>query len=160
MKQERTAKMSNAPSNFHFEVHCPTQRPMLNILRRFVSNVAEEMGFAFDDVCKIEMAVDEACSNAFLHASEAVAAPGIEVRLAMSPDSLTIQIQDFGAKCGKKPKPRAPSLADYQDLSRESYRGMGILIMREFMDDVQFADNPDKGTLVTLRKFLKSPPAV
>lgn len=151
-----SASLINGSTAFHFEVSCPNERPLLNILRRFVSNVAEEMGFANDDVVKIEMAVDEACANAIIHGTqEAVERPdgGIALKLRMSPDALTIQIRDHGAGMKRKSS-RFGTVQDYQNQQCEDYHGLGMLIMQQFMDQVEFTDHPERGTLVTLCKFL------
>jgi anti-sigma regulatory factor (Ser/Thr protein kinase) len=74
--------------HFHFEVFCPVEKQLLNILRRFITDVAEEMGFTEDDISKIEMAVDEACSNVFQHAYGETAHPerhGINLKLQLEP---------------------------------------------------------------------------
>jgi serine/threonine-protein kinase RsbW len=145
-------------TGFQFEITCPVQRPLLNILRRFITSVAEEMGFSSDDVMKIEVAVDEACTNAFLHAYDGMLAGqhgGIQLKLQIGPESLTVQIRDEGKGLREKKENRVGSLQSYQQSGRESYHGLGMVIMQEFMDDVQYDVNTNPGTLVTLRKFLK-----
>lgn len=147
------------PRRSHFEVFCPVQTPLLSILRRFVTDVAEEMGFAPEDVYKIEMAVDEACSNVVLHAYDerdrTTFEPGIMLKLNLEPEALTIHIQDCGKGANVETLKGQRSIHDYQEPGRETYHGLGILIMKEFMDDVEFHACPDTGTTVILRKFLR-----
>lgn len=143
-------------------LHCAPRKPLLSILRRVVGSVAEEIGFADDDLCKIEMAVDEACANAITHAfPEGSELPheGIELRLSIEADMLTIQVRNQGGKCSGGPVPVSDSIEDYARPGRDRYHGLGILIMRQFMDEVEFSTVADNGTLVTLRKALRSGPA-
>src|SRR5688572_20785026 len=94
-----TVTQETSGSGFHFEVACPVRRPILNILRRFVGSVAEEMGFCAEDITKIEMAVDEACSNVCMHAygeSGTDSSRGMQLKLKIGDDALTIQIEDKG----------------------------------------------------------------
>ena len=150
----------NSDANFHFEVFCPVEKQLLNILRRFITDVAEEMGFGDDDISKIEIAVDEACSNVFQHAYSTkpqTARTGINLKLLLEPKALTIHIQDHGQGPGSGGLHGAPSLQAYQTPGKDSYCGLGILIMKEFMDEVNFQTDPASGTQVMLRKFLQHP---
>ncbi|MCL5271481.1 MAG: ATP-binding protein [bacterium] len=155
-----TTPHDGSQPNFHFEVYCPVEKQLLNILRRFITNVAEEMGFAEEDISKIEIAVDEACSNVVQHAYAKNPLPsqrtGIDLKLLLEPMALTIHIQDHGQGPGSGGLRGEPSLQAYQAPGKDRYRGLGILIMKEFMDEVHFQSDPDNGTRVMLRKFLKS----
>jgi hypothetical protein len=53
---------------FQFEVTFPVEESLLAMIRRFVCQVSEDMDFNKDEIYKIELAVDEACSNVMLHA--------------------------------------------------------------------------------------------
>lgn len=144
-------------SSFDFEVFCPLDGTHLNVLRRFVTSVAQEIGFPQDEISKIEIAVDEACSNVILHAyknhnaAQGHERPGIEMRLNTEPDGILIQVQDHG--CGSDERMHGvDSFNEYILPGREHYQGLGILIMKEFMDEVRFLSKPHEGTIVTLRK--------
>lgn len=147
----------------HFEVCCPLEKSLLNIIRRFIVDVAEEMGFSPEDLYKIEMAVDEACSNVVLHAYQGLAQPpdphrGIELNLHLADEALTISVRDRGHG-GLAVDPFVPpaDLDEYDRRNRHgaAYHGLGIYIMQQFMDEVDFMPAPDSGTLVTLRKYLR-----
>jgi serine/threonine-protein kinase RsbW len=147
------------------QVSCPPEKPLLAILRRVVTGVAEEIGFTDDDLLKIEMAVDEACANAFTHAlpqsplSPRQESPrGIELKVLIEPDALTIQIHDYGYEPAIPDYKGAETISEYTNPDREHYQGLGILIMKEFMDEVEFMAVPDIGTMVTLRKVRKAQP--
>lgn len=146
----------------HFEVRCPLEKSLLNLIRRFIVDVAEEMGFCPEDLYKIEMAVDEACSNVVLHAYEQAVPPhnhlGIEVNLHLAEEALTIRVRDHG-QGNAKTQPFVPPV-DLEEYSRRNaeeatFHGLGIYIMQQFMDEVHFMPAPDSGTLVTLRKYLR-----
>ena len=145
----------------HFEVCCPLEKSLLNILRRFIVDVAEEMGFCAEDLYKIEMAVDEACSNVFLHAYDGVDSPphrGIELNLHLADEALTISVRDRGQGHACQGQFVPPADLDEYNLRNQdgqTYHGLGIYIMQQFMDEVQFMPAPDSGTLVTLRKYLR-----
>ncbi|HPK01961.1 MAG TPA: ATP-binding protein [Candidatus Sumerlaeota bacterium] len=158
--QHHSARAPQPGGDYHFEVYCPVDTSLLNILRRFVSSVAEAMGFGDEEIDKIEMAVNEACTNVALHAYRDLdrrpdGKPGIELRLSLAPDCLTISIQDRGCGLAAAIAESAITLQDYHHLDRTDYHGLGVLIMKEFMDEVQFSSEPDAGTIVTLRKYIR-----
>lgn len=130
---------------------------MLPILRRFAGAAAEELGFAPDDVIKIEMAVDEACSNIILHAyAHGVTGPQvIDLRLDTRGEALAISIRDRGR--GRPAPADGGTLADYHTLDRANYHGLGTLIIRQFMDEVRYEAEPGQGTSVTMIKHLRPP---
>lgn len=147
----------------HFSVSCPAEKSLLKILRRFISSVAEDMGFSQEDICKIEMAVDEACTNALIHPDRPDSAGMdpvphcMDLKVSLEPHRLTIQIDDYG----NRPNPKTKYLGsndidEYSDPERSCYHGLGILIMKQFMDEVSFRNHEESGTSVVLRKYLRT----
>jgi serine/threonine-protein kinase RsbW len=145
------------------EVKCSARLVMLAPLRRLVGAVAEELGFAGEDLIKIEMAVDEACTNAFLHGrsgdpgdDEPEKESKVGLKMSASPQCLTIEVsnRDSGQVA---PWRGAVTMADYALLGRDDYKGLGTLIMRQFMDEARVATAEGR-TRVTLRKRLPSRP--
>lgn len=138
------------------EVSCPAQPWVLPHIRALVCSVASGMGFGEEDVHKIELSVDEACSNAIVHAytGEEVEGDGrLVVRLIKSTRHLSIQVCDSGrGSSDSVPHAGAQNLDEY--LSLERPHGLGTYIMDRMMDEVQFFFPPRQGTIVTLVKRL------
>lgn len=145
---------SPGEERFHFAVVCLVEKHLLRTLRRFVTGVAEEMGFDEEDVMRIEISVDEACSNIVRHAYDPESHPAapLELELRMDPGALAIRIRDHGRGGYLR---GASSLEDYQRPGRPSYQGLGLLIIHQFMDEVTLDARPGLGTTVTMRKFLR-----
>ena len=53
-----------------YNLKIPSQKDNLEIIRNFISAIARKVGFKDEDVNKIELAVDEACTNVIRHAYE------------------------------------------------------------------------------------------
>jgi anti-sigma regulatory factor (Ser/Thr protein kinase) len=51
-----------------YKLRIPSQTDNLELIRDFVSKLASKVGFSEEDVGKIELAVDEACTNVIKHA--------------------------------------------------------------------------------------------
>lgn len=139
------------------EIRCTASKPLLSILRRFVSCVAEQLGFSEEEMCMIEMAVDEACTNAVVHGIGVTEAAddAIGLRVEITPTALTIHVRDSGRLEDAAMLRGVESIDQYVDPGREAYRGLGLLVMRQFMDDVEIRTCPESGTTVILRKYLK-----
>jgi len=144
-----------------FTVTCPADKTHLGMLRRFVVGVAEEAGFTGEALYQIEMAVDEACSNAMVHAYGASApAPQavIELHLSLDPEALSVEVRDRGQGGLSGEAACREALEAYHDPAREHYCGLGLLIVKQFMDEVRVASPPEKGTRVTMRKYRRAAP--
>jgi serine/threonine-protein kinase RsbW len=145
------------------EVRCSARLAMLAPLRRLVGAVAETLDFADEDLIKIEMAVDEACTNAFLHGRAAApddateSAPEASLRVSASQDCLTIEVGNRGP-AEAEPWRGAATVADYALPGRDGYKGLGTLVMRQFMDETRVAIGEGR-TRVILRKRLPPRPS-
>ncbi|MCC6546683.1 ATP-binding protein [Candidatus Sumerlaeota bacterium] len=161
-------KQDSRLDTLDIEIQCPVKTRVLGVMRAFVSSVAGQMGFD-DEACdQIEMAVDEACANVVRHAykhlgvspdlpdcdrkDELLADCDFRMRVAFSEEVLEITITDHGIGVDKTP-PGASSVAEYE--SRGGHGGLGVFIIRNFMDEASFESQPEGGTKLVMRKFLR-----
>ncbi|MEN6627640.1 MAG: ATP-binding protein [Candidatus Sumerlaeia bacterium] len=141
-------------TDFPVRYTCLADRAVLSLLRQYVSRAAEQCGFSGEDAIKIEMAVDEACSNVAEHAYlDGDDRRMITLQLDSSPEALTIHVIDHGR--GGCPADFHPlgSIEEYCRLDRGAFGGLGLLIMRRFMDEMEVDSAPNAGTRVMLRKY-------
>lgn len=90
--------------------------------------------------------VIEACTNAMEHGNQLDEETPVEVIFEMDALQITVTVLDHGP--GFDHEHWEPSA----ELMRE--RGRGILIMREFCDEVQFSRHPDGRFMIILKKTL------
>jgi len=122
-------------------------------IRRLVVESAERCGFAPDDVGKIEMAVGEACSNIIEHAYRTHPDPlDIELHIEEFPNRLEVKILDYSTI--NFPVDAAPgvSLDNYLDTDRR--RGLGLYIIRSFVDHVEHRFICGQGNELRLVKYV------
>jgi anti-sigma regulatory factor (Ser/Thr protein kinase) len=106
-----------------------------HLLRRWLF----DHGAGDDDCSAFAIAVTEACANSIEHAyGPRDATVGIDA--SMAGDLVTVTVSDHGR--WRDPRSSATN------------RGRGITLMREFMDDVEFA-KLEEGTRVQLRRRLE-----
>lgn len=138
----------------HLELRCRVDSTLLSLLRDFVCSVARHLGFTEQEIAEIEISVDEACANAMEHAYSAGLSSennDVQVELYLSPDRLIIRISDSGE--GTPEMDLSMSMDSYLDINREKFRGLGMVLMRKFMDEVHVHTTPGKGTVVEMTKL-------
>lgn len=144
----------------HMQLRCVVNLALLNLLRDFICQAARTMQFPEHKIAEIEISVDEACANAMEHAYAAqpetsvasdATPPEIHVELFMAHDRLTIRISDHGT--GHLESDCPTSMDSYLDIHREKFRGLGLVLMRKFMDGVTVTATPGEGTIVEMTKF-------
>lgn len=152
-----------------FEIRCPVDTRVLPALRTMIVSLAVQMGFCDEECDKIEMAVDEACANVIRHAykhlgvstdlheaTRAVAENedfAFWLRLHIEEECLRIVVMDRGI--GIKDQPRGHNSVE-EFAAKGGGGGLGVYIIRNFMDEVEYHCPPDSGTIVTMTKFLKA----
>ncbi|MFC1554370.1 ATP-binding protein [candidate division KSB1 bacterium] len=124
----------------------------LKLIRGFISQVADEAGFDEEDINKIELAVDEACSNVVKHAYPVDRSRTIGVEAVYDEKIFKVIVFDHGKGFdpGKFPQ---TDMKTY--LQKYEVGGLGIHLMKSLMDEVEYNINPGKTNKVILKKFRK-----
>jgi serine/threonine-protein kinase RsbW len=124
-------------------------------LADFVRQVTQEAGFDNFAMYSVETAVEEACTNIIEHAYGGEGNGKIECSCAADEAGVTIQLRDKGKPFnpGKVHNPNTSA-----PLNRRNSHGLGLYIMRKWMDDVRFEFSAEKGNTLTMvkHKGLKS----
>ena len=94
----------------------------------------------------LQVAVGEICSNSIKHAYNWLGGKPIHVSVRGTDDRLIIEVRDFG----KKFDPQA-----YQppDLEAVPEGGVGLHLVRQFVDELSFDVTEEQGTRWTLVKY-------
>jgi serine/threonine-protein kinase RsbW len=129
----------------------PGRYDSLNKIASFVRQATLEAQLNDFAAYEVETAIDEACSNIIEHAYGGEDRGTIECTYQISDAGLTIVLRDHG-------KPFDPSKIPTPDLKRplgsRKTHGLGLYIMRQWMDKVEFSKINDTNIL-TMTKFNK-----
>lgn len=128
----------------------------LPVIREMVEEAALRCGFSGEEIAKIEMAVDEACTNVIEHAYQALSAhgdaqPEIEVRADGYHDRLEISILDRSLLNFPIHENSGMEVDEYLKEGRR--RGLGLFIIRSFVDDVKHRFVEGHGNELLLVKY-------
>lgn len=138
-------------ANVHLRV--PGTPAALPQIRSAIVQAAEAAGFNEEDVGKIEMAVGEACSNIIEHAY--LTQPlrlEIDLEIQRFNNRLEVTIRDYSTiNFPINEVPEVP-LDDYIETQRR--RGLGLYIIRNFVDRVEHRFICGQGNELRLVKFL------
>ena len=101
---------------------------------------------------EVQLAVDEACANVVDHAYEGSDVGEIEVSCSLDDQALTIRVRDWG-KGFELASVADPDLT--APLEERCLGGLGLFLVRQMMDHVEFMSDPDQGNVLTMRKRLE-----
>lgn len=146
-------------SSDKLSIHTPGHGSYLNYIRKLVGDLARKVGFPEDEIAKVEMSVDEACSNIVKHAYAPKKKwvwqhrhPEIRLDVQVKGNHIIIEIHDHGQKfdfAAYRPDAIPDRLKDMKT------NGYGISIMRQFMDEVTYSSSDTTGNTLRLVKYLK-----
>jgi serine/threonine-protein kinase RsbW len=132
----------------------PGRYSSLEKIARFVTRQARNSHFSENDICCIETAVDEACSNIIEHAYKGENKGKIECKVDNFPKGITITLKDYGLPFNIN-KIRSPNLKT--PLRNRKTHGLGLYFIKKMMDKVESINNESSNILI-LTKFKESDP--
>lgn len=115
----------------------------------FVTRAAKAAGFGPTAVYAVEMAVDEACTNIIEHAYGGEGRGDIECTCWVDDGELTVTLRDYGSPFDPSSVPEPDINAGLEE-RREG--GLGLYLIRNLMDEVDFEFTSDSGNILTLVK--------
>ena len=111
---------------------------------------AAQLDPTLDELADIKTAVSEAVTNAIVHAyPDRLGKISMRLRL-FEGGVIEIQVKDSGVGIPDVDQARTPLYTT----GGEERSGMGFTIMESFTDGLRVRSQPDKGTIVTMRKRL------
>ena len=139
--------MSNRERDVHVTVRSDPK--LLASVRSLVRSWVESWDVGERTADKVVLAIDEACTNAIRHAYEGRPDGSVELSLHAKPEYLEFQVSDMGVPCPPECTTRRPlQPADADDLKPG---GLGIQLIHEVFDEVDFCPGESGGNCVTMK---------
>jgi serine/threonine-protein kinase RsbW len=132
-------------------IHIESRTERLSAVREFVSDAARSFGFSEEDVGKIALAVDEACTNVIKHAYKFDPSREIAISVKGADRAFMVSIRDSG-RAFDPTGIHQPDMKEYMTHFRRG--GLGVYLMRSLMDKVEYNIEPGKKNEVRLTKYL------
>jgi len=118
------------------EITIPAQMSYLMQVRDFIEHVGKRHKFSDKVVNSFKLVVDEACTNIIRHGYRDIKNGEIQIKAIVRRLSLTVVIVDHGISYDPR-QANTPDLENYVNIGKKG--GLGILMMRKLMDDLQYA---------------------
>jgi len=134
-------------------LHIESRTDRLIDAREFVTVAARELGFSDNDVGKIALAVDEACTNIIKHAYKFDSRKTLTITIKPGHKKIEILISDSGKHFNPNKLP-TPDMEEYLRHYRKG--GLGVYLMKKLMDEVEYHLLPGERNEVRLVKYLHS----
>jgi serine/threonine-protein kinase RsbW len=117
-----------------------------------VAEAARAAGLDEQAVCQIQVAVDEACANVVAHAYREMEPGDMELCCQIREQCLVIQVRDWGRGFVPEdvPEPDVTAPLEERDLG-----GLGLFLIKQYMDEVQYEFDPEEGNELTMVKRLQ-----
>jgi serine/threonine-protein kinase RsbW len=135
--------------NYYLKI--PSQTDNLEMIRNFVSGVAKKVGFDSEDINKIELAVDEACTNVIEHAYKHDNTKAIDIAVKLDYHKFTVIVTDRGETFDVHDI-EMPDMETY--LAELRVGGLGIYLIKTLMDEVDYIHEKGKNEVKMVKYLL------
>lgn len=135
------------------EMKVPAKPEYVGVVRLSVSGIANRMGFDYEEIEDLKVAVAEAVTNVVEHAYNDQETGEVTIGLGVYEKRLEVMVADHGGSFDLKEVKN--KIGPYQsDDSVENLRegGLGLFLIKALMDKVEI--NNDYGVIVLMTKYL------
>jgi anti-sigma regulatory factor (Ser/Thr protein kinase) len=150
---------SNLVVRGYVTLHVPCRYSYLRIIRQSVMDLSARSGLSEFKAAQMEMACDEACANIIEHSyggetsdAEERHHPGIRLNLMQCADRVIVEILDRGKGFSFEEQDVIEPKTYVENQNR---RGLGMYIIKSFVDDVAYEPQTRAGNCLRLTKMLR-----
>ncbi|REK71260.1 ATP-binding protein [Paenibacillus paeoniae] len=132
----------------------PADADYIDLVRNCLLGVATKLGFSYEDIEDMKVAVSEACSNAVLHGTREDGGGNavIDVAFEANGERLMIRVVNYGNPFAHADARKSASSIQGDQPSELRVGGLGIYLMEALMDEVQM-NSDEQRTEVRLMKY-------
>ncbi len=142
-------RRKNSPAENKHSISRAALLDNLEELRGFVEKASVYSRLPKDAVFALKLASEEICTNIIKYAYEQNKPGKIIISFEVHPHKAVLRIYDFGKRFIPA---EAAAIDTGLDLNDRKIGGLGIQLVREYMDVVDYIDGPDGGNCVILEK--------
>ncbi|HEY2421671.1 MAG TPA: anti-sigma B factor RsbW [Neobacillus sp.] len=137
----------------YIEVKMPAKPEYVGVIRLTLSGIASRMGFAFEDIEDLKIAISEACTNAVQHAYKKDEGGEVVVGFGIYDNKLEMMVADNGKSFNfTQTKNELGPYTSSSSIDQLSEGGLGLYLMETLMDEVRVLNQ--SGVTVFMVKHL------
>lgn len=140
--------------NFDFvEMRVPAKPEYVGVIRLSVSGIASRMGFSYEDIEDLKVAISEALTNAVTHAYQDDDGGEITLGFGVYENRLEVMVADHGGSFNlKEIKGGIGPYKNTESVEELREGGFGLFLINALMDKVEINNN--SGVIVLMTKYL------
>lgn len=127
----------------------PSSKNKLRQMRQFVTDVLTQHGVSDIEINMMVLAVDEVCANIIIHGHPSDTESKVRLDIDFKNGGIWFNIVDHG-NAFDLVSYEAPSIEDL--IRKKNKGGIGIMLVKKIMDDIQFHSSTKKNTLTLFKK--------
>jgi serine/threonine-protein kinase RsbW len=135
------------------EMKIPAKPEYVGVVRLSAAGIANRMGYSYEDIEDLKVAISEAITNAVTHAYHENDEGEVTIGFGIFKDRLEVMVADHGGsfdikeiKSDTGPYEESEAVEDLRE------GGFGLFLINALMDKVQI--NNDYGVIVLMTKYL------
>ena len=144
---DRESKMVRMVDEQTVEVTLPSKIGYERIAMDCSASFAKIIGFVPERIEDLKTAVSEACLNAIEHGNKGRPEARVVVTMNFKDNTFNVSVKDEGE--GLEEWPQIPDINEKTN-KLESPRGLGIYLIKQLVDQVDFHKKSDKGHIVSM----------
>jgi serine/threonine-protein kinase RsbW len=140
--------------NFDFiEMRVPAKAEYVGVVRLSLSGIANRLGFSYEDIEDLKVAVSEAVTNAVTHAYDHEEEGEVTIGFGVYENRLEVMVADHGTSFKMSEiKDRIGPQEETDSIEEVREGGFGLFLINALMDKVQI--NNDYGVVVLMTKYV------
>lgn len=134
------------------EMKFPAKAEYVSVIRLSISGIASRMGFTYEDIEDMKVAVSEAATNVVTHAYER--AGEMTIGIGVYHDRIEVMVADYGESFdfNEVKEDIGPFDAETDTLEDLREGGFGLFLIKTLMDKVEIKNH--HGVIVLMTKYL------
>lgn len=137
----------------YVEMKIPAKPEYVGVIRLTISGIASHMGYTYEQIEDIKIAVSEACTNAVQHAYPEGEGGEVIVGFAIYEDKLETMVADSGQSFNfLQTKNELGPYTETCTVDQLSEGGLGLYLIETLMDEVRVSNT--SGVTVFMVKYL------
>lgn len=157
----------------YLEMQIPAQPEWVRVVRLATAGVASRVGFSYEEIEDIKLAVTEACNNAILHSTgpesgskksgnsesveTATTTATVKICWRVFEEGVRVSVTDDGFLASAEPLKRGAQTPTAEQMMEElPEEGMGLLLIESLMDETEHEAGPHINTTLHMTKYLQA----
>lgn len=140
--------------NFDFiEMTIPAKAEYIGVIRLSISGIANRMGFSYESIEDLKVAISEAITNAVTHAYDGENEGEITLGFGVYEDRLEVMVADRGVSFNlNEVRKEIGPFKNTDSVENLREGGFGLFLINTLMDKVEIHDN--QGIIIIMTKYI------